>query len=347
MAVYKVPQDVEAEDKLLGPFTFKQFVYLLIAAIGSGLAYGLFQILIPLALIPLPIVIFFAVLALPLRKDQPMEVYLAAVVSFLTRPRVRIWRADGIEYLIKVVAPKGEKKVLSKSYSEEEVRMRLSYLADLTDSQGWSIRGIRSPHNLLSEDLYHEAQAATDLLDETGDRIRQIDNLLEQTDTRRRQQLMEKMKQPAESIAVETKTISYDMPSYSPSDPYSKLISPNHTPMSAIQPENADEDIKLVVNPYPVINQLVITPLGQDEPVQSPAVYPEAYQEPVPAAQTAPPQAPVQPQPPSEEPISPAIIDLANNHNDLSIETLGREANRIKQKELKLKENEEILISLR
>ena len=31
MAQYKVPQDVEADDKLLGPFSFRQFVYLLIA----------------------------------------------------------------------------------------------------------------------------------------------------------------------------------------------------------------------------------------------------------------------------------------------------------------------------
>ena len=31
MAQYKVPQDVEADDKLIGPFSFRQFVYLLIA----------------------------------------------------------------------------------------------------------------------------------------------------------------------------------------------------------------------------------------------------------------------------------------------------------------------------
>jgi hypothetical protein len=41
--------------------------------------------------------------------------------------------------------------------------------------------------------------------------------------------------------------------------------------------------------------------------------------------------------------VSPAIIDLAKNHADLSVETLQREANRIKQKE----ESEEVVISLR
>ncbi len=37
MAVYKVPQDVEAEDKLLGPFSMRQFIYLIIAAMGIAI----------------------------------------------------------------------------------------------------------------------------------------------------------------------------------------------------------------------------------------------------------------------------------------------------------------------
>ncbi len=87
MAVYKVPQDVEAEDKLLGPFSFKQFIFLIIAVAGLGAAYALSRVVLPLAILPLPFAIFFAILALPLRKDQPMEVYLAAVVSFITKPK--------------------------------------------------------------------------------------------------------------------------------------------------------------------------------------------------------------------------------------------------------------------
>ncbi|TAL14698.1 hypothetical protein EPN95_02230, partial [Patescibacteria group bacterium] len=34
MAQYKVPQDVEADDKLIGPFSFRQFVYLIIVALS-------------------------------------------------------------------------------------------------------------------------------------------------------------------------------------------------------------------------------------------------------------------------------------------------------------------------
>ena len=54
MATYKVPQDVEADDKLLGPFSFRQFVYLIIVAASIGIAWILAQIFIGLIIIPIP-----------------------------------------------------------------------------------------------------------------------------------------------------------------------------------------------------------------------------------------------------------------------------------------------------
>ena len=59
MATYKVPQDVEADDKLIGPFSFRQFVYLIIVAMAIALAWGLSQLFIGLAIIPLPVILFF------------------------------------------------------------------------------------------------------------------------------------------------------------------------------------------------------------------------------------------------------------------------------------------------
>ena len=106
MAVYKVPQDVEADDKLLGPFSFRQFIYLLIVAGAGFLAWGLSRLFLPLAVLPLPIIFFFGLLALPLRKDQPMEIYMAAIVSFYLKPRRRLWVPDGIQSMVEITAPK-------------------------------------------------------------------------------------------------------------------------------------------------------------------------------------------------------------------------------------------------
>jgi hypothetical protein len=48
MATYKVPQDVEADDKLIGPFSFRQFIYLIIVALAIALAWGLSNIFVGL-----------------------------------------------------------------------------------------------------------------------------------------------------------------------------------------------------------------------------------------------------------------------------------------------------------
>lgn len=169
MAVYKVPQDVEADDKLIGPFSFRQFIYLIVVAIAMAGAWGLSQLFIPLAIIPLPIIVFFAALALPLRKDQPMEAYLSAVVSFyFLKSRKRFWQPDGIDSFVTIIPPKDADKILTKELTDTEATRRLDYLAQLVDTHGWAIRGAGStPDTSISTDLYFESQQAPDMMDNT------------------------------------------------------------------------------------------------------------------------------------------------------------------------------------
>jgi hypothetical protein len=156
MAQYKVPQDVEAEDKLLGPFTFRQFVYLLIVAGMCGTAWALFQVFPLLAIIPVPVILFFGALALPLKKDQPMEVYLAAIVSFHLKPRLRKWRAGYPNSLIEITAPKIVEEVRTNGLSDREASRRLSFLANVIDTEGYSVKNPEAPNihdEILAETL--------------------------------------------------------------------------------------------------------------------------------------------------------------------------------------------------
>ena len=82
--------------------------------------------------------------------------------------------------------------------------------------------------------------------------------------------------------------------------------------------------------PYPTMHQSTLIPLNEI-PVQPAA---EA------SAPTAPPQT-------SLDSVSPAIMDLAKNHSDFSIQTIQRVANEIEQREKKVKKMEdEVVISL-
>ena len=164
MAQYKVPQDVEADDKLLGPFTFRQFVYLMIMGGCIGLAFGLFQIFPLLAIIPVPFAVFFAALALPIKRDQPMETYLAAVVSYHLKPRKRLWLPGQRESTIEITAPKTVEKPRTRELSGEEAGNRLSFLANVIDTEGYAVRGdiTNAP---IREDYLAEAAATPDILD--------------------------------------------------------------------------------------------------------------------------------------------------------------------------------------
>lgn len=339
--MYKVPQDVEAEDKLLGPFSFRQFIFLIIAVVSLGAAYILARILLPLGLIPVPIALFFGALALPLRKDQPMEVYLAAVISFMLKPKKRLWQPDGIEYLVEVTAPKTEETTRRNSYDQEEVQRRLSYLANLVDSRGWSIRGVNDPDSSMQADLYNEAQTAFDPLDETGATAQNITNLINQSDARRRQAMIQTMSAVQQIAPDDPQSASFTDSSQSNQSSGSNSSASNtQSDQTSVLDDSASVDQQsdieqaiassMKAGPYPTMRQSTLIPLDEI-PVQPAA---EA------SAPTAPPQT-------SLDSVSPAIIDLAKNHRDFSIQTIQRVANEIEQREKKAKKMEdEVVISL-
>ena len=315
MAVYKVPQDVEADDKLIGPFSFRQFIYLIIVVISLALAWGLAQLFIPLAILPLPLIIFFGALALPLKKDQPMEIYMAAIVSYYLKPRKRLWETDGVQSLVEITAPKVAEIQRTKNISQGEAEQRLSYLANIVDSGGWAVRGVAgapSPNTTMNSDLYFEAQQATDILDDSNGIGRTFDTKLAEADSHRRQDMMNRMHQPAPQTAP----------------PVSQPVEPSAVQQTSDTDYVSADEPQITYNPYPnAIHQSVIQPLGEQPEAQATAPM-------NPAATST-----------SEKPVSPDIISLASNP-DLSIETIAHEAGRIQKKEAELG-NEEVVISLR
>lgn len=365
MATYKVPQDVEADDKLLGPFSFRQFIYLVIVAAAVAVGWGLSQIFIGLAVAVLPIILFFGALALPLRKDQPMETYLAAIVSFYLKPRRRLWDPDGLDTLIEIIAPKTVEVQRTKNLSESEAERRLSYLANIVDTEGWAVRGVvmapvTAPNSPMNTDMYYEAQQAEDVLDASGRTATLINDQLTQTSSRHRQELVERMQQQSSQPAMgsqqpTTTSVPIAMP-----DPYQNLApvtpaplaQPHEPPTSVIHsdstlhsfeefsnmtiaPAQAAADDPTIrpeaATPYPTMSQSILQPLTPQQPAlqQSPQSEPPIVKE----------------ETPSAEALSPDIISLANN-TDLSVETIANEARRIEKKK-KSHADDEVVISLR
>ena len=90
---FQVPQFIEVEDKVIGPLTFKQFVYL---AGGAGLVFLLYTFL-PF-IIALPLMAGAAGLAIALAfykyNNKPFIDFLAAFFQYLTTSRLYIWKKE-------------------------------------------------------------------------------------------------------------------------------------------------------------------------------------------------------------------------------------------------------------
>jgi hypothetical protein len=333
MATYKVPQDVEADDKLIGPFSFRQFIYLIVVAMAIAIAWGLAQLFIGLAIIPLPVIIFFGALALPLRKDQPMEIYLAAMVSFYLKPRRRLWDPEGIETLIEITAPKTPEVQLTKDLSQTEAAQRLNYLANIVDTQGWAIRGVSGASGTaMNNDVYLEAQGAEDVLDTNTSIAHSFDEMMNQSTERMREEAKQRMFQATVAPA----------PAQVPAaDP---LLDQMSQQISATQGQ-ADPNISSPhYNPYPTFHQSVIQPLNDTTHRAESDLETSASAQPAPAAAKSVAQKEEKPATTSDIALTAGIMNLANNP-DLSIETIAHEAHRLHKKAEEA--SEEVVISLR
>ena len=156
MANHKVPTDVETADKLIGFLSLKQFIFTL-AGFGTIFIAYTFAKATPFLAIPfLPVIFVFFILLLYQKKDQPVEVFLAAWLKFKLSPKTKIWNQEGYEQHVIVTAPKNETIDYSKGMTRQDVRDKLKGLGTIADTKGWSAKGVSSQDALSLGDQKSE-----------------------------------------------------------------------------------------------------------------------------------------------------------------------------------------------
>lgn len=88
---FKVPQFIDIEDKLFGPFTFRQFAYL---AGGGGMVFVIYKLL-PLWIgifLMIPIVALTLALVFYRINNQPFIYYLQAGLNYFISGKLYIWK---------------------------------------------------------------------------------------------------------------------------------------------------------------------------------------------------------------------------------------------------------------
>ena len=259
MATYKVLQDIEAEDKLVGPLTLRQFLYAITCLVCLYICFLLAtKHAAYFVAIFLPPALIFGFFAFPWGREQPTEIWALAKVRFMLKPRRRIWDQSGVKELVTVTAPKRVEHVYTNGLSETEVTSRLKALADTLDSRGWAVKDVDAAHmnsalsgaktaesdRLLGLSTTPQAQSAEDIqpaedmLDEKNNPIaKQFDQMIEKSNVEHRERIKQEMTDAdAEPPAPAPKATASQKPAAPPNDYWFLGQAPTTGPAQVITP---------------------------------------------------------------------------------------------------------------
>lgn len=217
MGYYKVPQDVEAEDKLLGPFTFKQFIFIIATVVSGFVAFQLTVVNFFIALPLYPVVMVFALLGFYRPKDQPVENKVLAYLNFWLKPRKRTWSRDGIIEHVKIKVPKKVEVSRTDTRSQDQVRSQLKELAQIVDTRGWASKRaalqlpshidaldtddrLIQPKEVTVTNTQPEIDDAVDIYDQTNATNQHIGQLSVQAEEQARRQILDQLNARTEPI---------------------------------------------------------------------------------------------------------------------------------------------------
>ena len=129
---FKVPQFLDIEDKIFGPFTFREFAYL---AGGAGLCFTLYKLLgLFWGILPM---LLIAGLSLALTfyrpNNKPFINMIASGFRYLTQDKLYIWKKHGMKSGLEERPASKESKL--KIIPQESLRLTSSKLRDLA----WSL----------------------------------------------------------------------------------------------------------------------------------------------------------------------------------------------------------------
>lgn len=140
-ASYKIPQNVDLEDKIFGPLTLKQFLYLLGAGLVTFISFSTIYTALPAVFYVVTAVTWIVAVAFIFVRpnDQPFSRFINSFLWFALHPNRRVWRRLPSLKEIKLHDDTDVPKVVAPARpSEEEARTRLQRLAHVVDTRGWS-----------------------------------------------------------------------------------------------------------------------------------------------------------------------------------------------------------------
>jgi hypothetical protein len=129
---YQVPQFIEFEDKIIGPFTIKQFVYIVG---GAGMCFITYKYLYIYIAIPIIVTVAGISLALAFYKinNKPFIDFMESAFLFYTKNNLYIWKKEDKKIVQSENNEGGKKQVFVPRLSESKLK-ELSWSLDINEN---------------------------------------------------------------------------------------------------------------------------------------------------------------------------------------------------------------------
>lgn len=156
---FQIPQDVQIEDKIVGPITMRQ---LIILGVGGGLDYVIYISLAKNYLWPvwMPPVSILALITLAIAFIKINEIsflqYIFYLIAYYIRAQKRTWRqmeADpwNSAFAVSTKPKSSEKKIEKKKAADHGKITRLDELTHILDSHGQMNKAEVKKHEKLAQ----------------------------------------------------------------------------------------------------------------------------------------------------------------------------------------------------
>ena len=178
---YQIPQDIEVADKIIGPLTLKQFIYLVC---GVGFAAGIYAalrntiiptvLIIVLAIVP---VVLFAIVGFMKVNGRSIDSYVGPFFSFMGAAKKRFWQREDVEInqeeeLQKMREEAERIKAIIPTKTRGEVSENIANLANVVDTAS-QIDTTKEPKTVFDIDETRNSKLNT-LLKEKSAKIQDV-----------------------------------------------------------------------------------------------------------------------------------------------------------------------------
>lgn len=134
---YKVPQKIDMEDRIIGPLTLTQFLYVMI---GGMLIYAFYQAFfltnqqVIFWALSVPVGLFSTSMAFLKVQEEPFPRFLVHALMYLTRAKQRVWMKEETNRVQgKIFIDEKKTTVKAQINTKIEAKEKIKNITDILD----------------------------------------------------------------------------------------------------------------------------------------------------------------------------------------------------------------------